>query len=94
MGGAFILGSDIMNTEPKPRARCAACGEDLQQIGGKPVRLVSLPAEVRWQEAPTPQAALALVKKARAQGVSQTERVLCCRCARHAASSGDWIVVR
>jgi hypothetical protein len=71
-----------MNTELKPRARCAACGEDLQQVSGKPVRLVSLPAEVRWQEAPTPEAALALVRKARAEGVRpKAEHVLCRRCA-------------
>jgi hypothetical protein len=61
---------------------CATCGCDVQQAGGKPVKMVSLPAEVRWQEAPNPQAALALVREARAQGVSQTETVLCRRCAR------------
>jgi hypothetical protein len=58
---------------------CATCGDDVQQAGGKPVKLVSLPAEVRWQN---PRAAWALVREARAQGVSQTETVLCRRCAR------------
>jgi hypothetical protein len=77
---------------PSRRASCAVCGEDLQQVGGKPVRLVSLPAEVRWQEAPTPQAALALVRKARTRA-SLKPSGLCSRCARHAAISGDWIVV-
>lgn len=60
---------------------CDICGNDAQQAGGKPIKVVSMPAEVRWQEAPNPQAALALVRKARAQGVApQTERVLCRRC--------------
>jgi hypothetical protein len=62
-------------------ARCAACGEDVQQVGGKPVKVVSLPAEVRWQEARTPAAALAIVRKARAEGIQpKAVRVLCCRC--------------
>jgi hypothetical protein len=73
-----------MSDKPNPAQTqvCAACGDDVQQAGGKPVKIVSLPAEVRWQEAPTPQAAWALVRKARAQGISQTEHVLCSRCAR------------
>jgi hypothetical protein len=64
-----------------PVVVCAVCG-DVRQAGGKPVKMMSLPAEVRWQEAPNPQAAWALVRKARAKGISQTEHVLCSRCAR------------
>jgi hypothetical protein len=71
-----------MNTELKRRTRCAACGNDVQRAGGKSVRLVSMPAEVRWQKAGNPRAALALVREARAKGIRpKSERVLCSRCA-------------
>jgi hypothetical protein len=64
---------------------CDICGNDAQQAGGKPVKVVILPAEVRWQEAPNPRAALALVRKARAEGIRpKAEHVLCCRCAQGA----------
>ena len=67
-------------TEPKSRARCAACGEDVQQAGGKPVKVVSLPG-VDWSKAPNPRAAWAIVRKAQAEGVQQVEHTLGRRCA-------------
>jgi hypothetical protein len=67
---------------------CATCGDDVQQAGGKPVKLMSLPG-VRWSEAPNPRAAWALVRKARAEGVQpKVEHVLCRRCARLAGLVG------
>jgi hypothetical protein len=62
---------------------CTACGNDLQKSDDKPVKVLALPAEVRWQEAPNPRAALALVRKARAEGIKpKLEQVLCRPCAR------------
>ena len=66
-----------------PDICCAACGNDVQQAGGKPVKVVTLPG-VDWSKAPNPQAAWAIVRKAQAEGRPQVERVLCCRCAGHA----------
>jgi hypothetical protein len=60
---------------------CTVCGDDVQQADGHPVKIRVLPAELRWQEAPTPQDAIARVRKALATG-PKFERVLCARCAR------------
>jgi hypothetical protein len=38
--------------------KCKICGDDVQPGGG--IKVVTMPTEVDWQKAPTPQAALAL----------------------------------
>jgi hypothetical protein len=71
--------------------KCNVCGDDVQHAGGKPIRAVTLPAEVaeRVFAAPNPRAALALWREARAQEVKpSTEHVLCRRCAQTAGLSG------